>query len=607
MLTPVQIQKLHPLLVSNFEGSYADQLLANFSFLRVGIPLNTVTANNNLFQTKVLDFLQKLNGYQLYKALNELKLEYPDNDELENAVDDILKELNAPPLNGVESPLASHKQQPIRKLLVANGMMDRKFAPDIKKHLQEVMEGWQIVGSWETGSTSVDSIQEHAAVIALLTNIAPQRGVLDPPLSIVNAALRNLGRQHWLVLLAYDSRALKWIQEQISLLDLKEFVETEPFFDADDRPLFFSQAGEFRAAEVEWRVKQIGYKLSGRFQQASTEPDGESSGPVASATIRRLTVPIIVLGEPDGPSDPDVKASTNALKAALNKSGLEFDYWKDGWRNGGARPSSLLSRDPIFIRVAADAENNTLRVAQELERALRSVFAPTPAAMKLLSGCRQILWRAAGSPWELVDESSDPSRSSDDLDTIETRVTSPDRFVKWLERFAAPAAVIFHEALAEQRPAGLIRMLRETIVESLSIPTRKALVRVRAFEELPNFGNDPLTIVAVDDLPIAASVDFCEKTRARLSQFSYKIDRIIEQKGEDTSGPAVLRVAILTQESPLYNDNSGGQGNLLQGWKPLRVRRDGAIDFRAHADDAKSLIGSIRHLIKSGEAPGSNL
>lgn len=580
MLDPEQIQRLHPLIVSNFSGNYADQMLANFSFLRVGIPIEKVTAANNLFDTKVLNFLQFLQGPQIFKALNELKLEYPNNDELESAIDGILEELKAP------AP-SLRVDQPIRKLLVANGRMDTRFAPDIKKLLQDVMEGWQVVGSWEIDLTSPNTVGEHAAVIALLAKIVTQKTVTDPPLSIVKTALRNLNPQR-LVLLAHDPGAFTWIQEQVRAVDSKEFVETEPFFGQDGKPIFFTQAGEFRAAEIEYRVKEIGMRLYDRFQLEASQP----------ATT--VTPSIIVLGEPEGSPPPDAKVSIQALLAALKKSGLNFDYWADGWRNAGAQPSGLLVKDPIFIRAVSNTETNTARVAQYTERALRSVFAPVEATVELLSSCRQVLWRAAGPPWDIIGDTSDPSRFSDDLDTVETRVAKPEKFVKWLERFSAPDAVIFHEALAELRPAGLIRVLRETIANSLSIPTREALVRVRAFRELPNFGDDPLTIVAVDDLPIAAGIDFHKKAFRRFHQFEYNIERILAQKGDESGGPAVLRVAVLTQETALSQDDAAASDNIPIGWKALRVRREGALDFRPDTSDVDTLVESMQRLIQSG-------
>ncbi|MER8954532.1 hypothetical protein NKH98_17685 [Mesorhizobium sp. M0833] len=594
MLTSEQINKLQPLVVTNFAGRFADELLANFSFLRVGISLERVTAANSLFDTKVLDFLRSLNGQQVYKALNELKLEYPDNDELESAIDDILKELSA------QSPGPKQGQQPppTLKLLLANGKMEAGFVPGVKKYLQEVMDGWEVI----TGQLTSNDIDENVAVIALLANFGTQKGVTDPPLSTVQFALQNLAPPRRVVLVSLNRGAFQWVQDRIQTLNRKDVVETESFFyEPDGQPIFFAQAGPFREAEIEYRVKNIGMKLSSMYSLASSQTNANL---VAATTGRQPTVPIIVLGEPEGSPPSDAEASIQGLITALKKSGLEFSYWGHGWRNGRPQPTGLLVKDPIFIRTVGDAETNTTRVAQDLERALRSVFDPREAVIDLLLSCRHVLWRPNGPSWGLVGDSFDLGRANDDLDNIETRIAQPDKFVKWLERFVAPDAVIFHEALGEQRPAGPIRMLRETITESLSVPTRKAFVRLRAFKELPNFGDDPLTIVAVDDLPIAAGIDLREKVKSRFDQFRFKIDQILEQKRSDTDGPAVIRIAILTQGAALFQGDPADQSNILRGWKPLRVDRNASNNFCADSNDADALAKLMQQLINGSEPYG---
>ncbi|MGX9571530.1 hypothetical protein [Mesorhizobium sp. f-mel] len=599
MLTSEQITRLHPLIVTNFEGNSQDERFANFSYFRVGFPLGKVTAANNLFDTKVRDFLQSLDGEHVYKALNELKLEYPDNGELEGAIDDILKELTPQPPPPPPEPRPGQQPPPILKLLVANGKMEARFAPNVKKYLQDVMDGWQITGTWEIGTLIPDDIDKNAVLVALLANFGAQKGVTDPPLSTVQLALQKLAPPRRVVLVSLTRGAFQWAQERIRTLNLKDVVETESFFDEDGNPIFFG--GPSREAEVEFRVKDIGLKLSSIYAQAISQTDPNS---VAAMTERPPAVPIVVLGEPEGSQPAEVTASIQDLVTALKKSGVGYDYWEDGWRNGSPKPTGLLVKDPIFIRTVGAAETSTAQVALDLGKALRSVFDSGEAVVDLLLGCRQVLWRPAGPPWKLAGDASDLGRASDDLDNIETPITPPDKFVNWLKRFVAPDAVVFHEALGEQRPPGLIRMLRETITESLSVPDRKAFVRLRAFKELPNFGDDPLTIVAVDDLPVAAGVDLRKNVKSRFDQFSLKIDHILEQKRLETGGPAVIRIAILTQGLKLSRGNRANQIDIPPGWKPLRVRTGGPKYFRADNNDKKTLVKLMTQLIKGSEPSG---
>ncbi|MES0020225.1 hypothetical protein [Mesorhizobium sp. M0036] len=581
-LTAEQIARLQPLIVTNFSGSHADQQLANFSFLRVGIPLEKVTAANSLLDTKVLDFLRYLTGEKISKALSELRQEYPDNDDLDSAINDILKELEP---ERPQQPI-EELPPPTRRLLLANGKMDARFAPEVKRYLQDVMEGWEITGAWETGPLTPADIDRNPIVIALLANFGTQKGVTDPPLSMVQLALDRLTPPRRVVLLSLTRGALQWAQERIQTLNFRDVVDSEPFFsETDGSPIFFG--GSSRDAEVAFRVTNIGMKLSSLYAQA-----GDQNGAylIASTTGHQPAVPIIVLGEPEGLSPPEAKASIEGLITALKKSGIGYNYWEDGWRNADLKPSSLLAKDPIFIRTVGAAETNTAQVTLDLERSLRSAF-DYETVIDLLSGCRRVLWRPEGPPWKLGNDAN-----------IETRIGQPDRFVKWLERFVAPDAVVFHEALGEQRPAGLIRMLRETIVESLSVPNRKAFVRLRAFKELPDLGDDPLTIVAIDDLPVAAGIDLREKLKSRFNQFRDKINRTLEQKPYETDDPAIIRIAILTQGAALFQGNSSDQSNILRDWNALRVVSADLSDFQADPDDKNALGALMQQLIK-GDHP----
>lgn len=583
MLTNAQIARLQPLIVTNFSGALPDQQFANFVFLRVGVSLDAITPANGLFATKVINFLQYLNGQQIYTALNEFKLEYPDNDELDSTINRILDELSIKSLPPYPPP-----PPPIRKLLLANGKMDARFAPEVKKYLQDVMEGWEITGSWETGPLTPADIDNNPVIVALLANFGTQKGVTDPPLSMVELALDKLSPPRRVVLVSLTRGAFQWVQERLRTVSSRDVVEAESFFgDTDGNPIFFG--GSSREAEVEFRVKAIGYDLTSKYAQANGQDNPNS---VAAMAGRQSAVPVIVLGEPEGLPPSETATSVQDLIAALKRSGIGYNYWEDGWRNAGLKPSGLLAKDPIFIRTVGTAETNTAQVTLDLERSLRSVFASNEAVIDLLSGCRSVLWRPQGPPWKLGND------ASDDLDNIETRIAQPEKLVKWLERFMAPDAVVFHEALGEQRPPALIRMLRDTITESLSVQDRKAFVRLRAFRELPNFGDDQLTIVAVDDLPITAGIDLREKLKSRLDQFRDKINWTLDQRRLEASGPEVIRIAILTQGAALFQKDLADKGNILRDWNPLRVAKGDSSDFNADAADKSALSALVQQLVK---------
>ena len=170
------------------------------------------------------------------------------------------------------------------------------------------------------------------------------------------------------------------------------------------------------------------------------------------------------------------------------------------------------------------------------------------------------------SPWIFSTQDADPSLSSDDIDNIETSVAAPPDLVDWLARFIAPDAVIFHESLGGNRPPELIRLLRDAVGKSLSASNGNAIIRMQAFKELPSFGNDKLTVVAIDDLPCAPGIDFGEKVLQRFNQFDYRIKNILDQKPTGADDPAILRVAMLVQGAAAFRSQR------LTGLEPLSYR-----------------------------------
>ena len=481
---------------------------------------------------------------------------------------------------------------PRKKILVAAGTVGNAFAKQITRLLQEMMIGFEVVSSSDKKIRLPEDLDEVWVVIALLTVSHQQKDIQEPPSTTVQAALQRLDEEpaRRIVFLALDPRAQTWTEERIKNITLRECVETEAFFGEDGRPIFL-RPDPFREADIEYRVGQIAARLQDAFEKmTAANPAAPSSLPATSR--RSALTPIIVLGEPQGRASKNVTESMKELIGGLETRGLDYDVWPDGWRNGGARPASTLSKDPVFLRTVAYGETDTKRAAEDLDNALRSVFDARGATLDLLSGCRRILWGPAGPPWTFLDPNADPSLSSDDIDNIETSVAAPPGLVDWLARFIAPDAVIFHESLGGNRPPELIRLLRDAVGKSLSTSNGNAIIRMQAFKELPSFGNDKLTVVAVDDLPLAPGIDFGEKVLQRFTQFDYRIKNILDQKRTGADDPAVLRVAMLVQGAALFDPNG------LPDWNPFRIERDNMTRFRAEARDVKALHQAVAELIK---------
>jgi len=598
-----QSEALHNIIRSHFGGEADSPAeFASFVFYKLNVDLFKDWADpGDKFGVQVTDVLKKLRGENLSKFLNAL-IERASAEADEDSVQiirTVQEQLLAPVGSSGETRGVPPSALP-RKILVAAGKIDKPFAEEIRKLLQSVMEDFDVVGTWENKCRLPDDIDQIWVVIAVLAVIQGQREVKDPPLRTVQAALARLNAARRVVLVALDPRAQSWSEELTKNIDLKDCVQTEAFFrEEDGRPIFIGAANdEFIRVEIKFRIGEMGAKLQAAFEQAMAPAGKVAPSSLPGALPRPALAPIIVLGEPQGPAPEDVAQSIKELREALKAREMEFVHWPDGWRNDRVRAAHILFRDPVFIRTVAEGETDTKRVAEDLENALRAVFDAREATGDRLSSCRRVLWRPAGPAWALLEKDADPGRLSDDLDNIETRIAKPLDFVNWLRRFIAPDAIIFHESLGDDRPPGLIRLLRDAVEESLSPFDRKPIVRLRAFKELPNFDNDKLTIIAVDDLPLPPGADFREKALQRFNQFHYKIDNILDQKQTGVDDPPVLRVAMLVQDVSLFQATKT-EGSGVRAWKPFRVEQDDRTSsFRAEKSDVEALRQATAALMK---------
>jgi hypothetical protein len=482
---------------------------------------------------------------------------------------------------------------PLRKILVASGRADKRFAMEIRTLLQNAMKDYEVIGIWEDKCKLSQDLDEISVMFAVLTVFKGAKEVQDPPASQVRTALRLVGPEHRLVLLALDPRAQSWSQECLKALDPGNYVETEPFFGEDGNSLFEAilKGNPYVAAAIDFRISEIAEKLRGKLRAAFNQANSSSNPSVRSSPAHgpKTAGTVIVMGDPRGPSTGEVSKAIRELTANLIQLGIKFEAWPDGWRNI-RQPRGLLFQDPIFVRTVAAVDTDTKRVAEDLEDSLRSAFDASGDLLPLLSTCRRILWRTVGPAWTLLDTNANPCRSTDDIDNLETRVSNPHEFAEWLARFVSPDAVIFHEGLGESRPPGLIRSLRDAVEECLSTSGQKPIIRLRSLDELASVGNNRLAIVAVDDLPLPRSIDFREKVRQRLDEYQYKLDNILRQLPENDR-PPVLRVAMLVQ------DVGPDAQSELRVWKPLRVKGDEAMNFRVEQTDMLGLRQATEGLI----------
>jgi len=514
------------------------------------------------FNPFVAKVLKKLHDEYLEKFLNalEMKVGEEGNDEGAKAVLEIRNELKKTP---PPPPPSALPLPPSRTILVAAGKFEKKIAEKIRDYLRENMKGFEVIGTWENKYKLPDDIDQIPVVVASLA--VPQKELADPPLNTVRIALEHLSPARRVVLLALDRRAETWTQEQLRGIDLKASVQTAPLFDDDGNTLFLRTDGLGEVA-AGYRIGPVVDNLLKAFEETNTA--AIQTAPPALA--RYGSAPVIVLGHAGGSAPDDVAQAITELTGALTQRGMEFVHWPDGWRDN-RQSTRILSRDPVFICTVTEDATNTKRVAEELDKSLRSALDVRGDALDQLAGSRRVLWRTGGPVWGLLDNNADPLRSTDDIDNIETSIAAPADFAGWLERFVAPDAVIFHELLGGDRPPGFIRLLRDAVKESLSAPDRKPIIRLREFTELPSFGDDKLSIVAVDDLPLRQGPDFHSKALQRFKQFRYRIERILEQRtGADDR--RVLCVAMLVQDGKLFSPKE------LGAWKPFRIGQDDAAD-----------------------------
>jgi hypothetical protein len=558
--------------------------------LDIDIVKNGWVNPNDKFHIQASGVLKKLRGEALSRFLDVLDhklIEDAGENEETAAVASIKKQL-------LESPDASGRDgmdadTPLpRKILVAAGPVEKPFAEKVKRQLQNIMKDFEVIGTWENRYQIPDDLEKIWTVIALIVVISPQKEVKDPPLRAIRGAFDRLNASRRVVILTLTPSAQAWIENAIKDIELKDCIQTEVFFGEDGRPIFIDAPNnEYVGISIDYRVNEIAEKLQALFDAAGSQSGAAARGPLGATTADRGAASVILLGEPLASSPESVARSIDQLKEALSTRGTKFTHWPDGWFKVGARPSQILLGDPVFVSAAADEDTDTKRRLADLENALSSVF--DPQMREALLTCRKVLWRSAGPAWTLLSGNSDPRSSSDDLDNIETRVAKTADFAQWLERYILPDITVLHEEIGPYRPPSVIRVLRDAIAASLPASNRKPVIRLRAFSELPDFDADRPTIVAVDDLPVAAGTGHREKAIQRLTQFDYRIDNILDQKRGGVDDAPLLRVAMLIQDPTIPDPDGSMPANRTHAWTPFRVNRDAAMNFHAEAADVAAL------------------
>ena len=595
-----QSEILREIVFSQFGGT-GDNSDEFSQFIREKLDVNifdTWTSPRKIFSYQVTDVLDKLRGGSLIKFLESLKqrIDGEADKPIADAISTILVELRP---EQTERGLEDRIVLP-RKILIAAGIIEKPIGDYIKGEMQEVMDDFEILCTWDrkTRKLNLPSDLDQVWGVAAVLRMPPRKEVSDPPLGAVEAALQRLKENRRVVLFTLDPRAQNWTEERIKGIDQSAFVETEQFYDEDDGRVGFFSTTRFKEARVSLRIREIAEKLKDDYElTTSAHGPTETRSGHETSPLKRDRAPIIVLGEPHGYPTGNSASSSKELRQALTSQGVNFDYWADGWATGGFKPSHLLARDPVFVRTLSDEESDTKRAVDSLEAALRIVFDTREQIIRsLLVACRRVLWRSGGPAWSPLGDVSDPGQSSDDLDNIEARVASSQAFAEWLGRFVNPDAVIFHERLDENRPPALVRLLRDLVKKSLAVNGHEPVIRLRPLNELPNFGADRLTIVAVDDLPIAPGADFREGALQRFNEFNRRIQHIIDQTRTAASSPTVLRVAMLIEGAKLL-----GPADLaaLSAWIPIRIAdptRDGASSLSVEPNDLIQLSSAAAGL-----------
>ncbi|CAA2105393.1 hypothetical protein MBUL_03170 [Methylobacterium bullatum] len=554
---------------------------------------NCWIVDSDTFDMVVSKVLRKLTSKKLLGFLDALSERVSENDQ-ESAADIQKVRAALDEMRDFEQLLTS------RKILIAANRNTAKFNDEIKSELQNLMPGFDIVGSWDEDGPEADEIDEIWAVIAFVIVLTKNGRVLDPPLKTLEMALQRLTPERRVIVIAMTNFALSWARDFIKTHTLNNCVETKIFFDDNSgRPIQYSSR-EYRADETRLLVQEVGETLLAAFEALPAQRPEVVARPLAAVPSRPGFAPIILLGEPRGQTAAESIQPLDALKAALGERGLPFEHWQDGWGDREVRAIPILARDPIFVRIAREEEIDTKRIADGLERHLRALLDKGGTTTSLLSGSRRVLWRPNSDfPWDRLVAGG--AQSTEDLDNLEPRIDDPASLAEWLERFAMPDAIILHEELVNGRSPEFLRMLRKLMRDCLyPVIGRDPMIRLRTFSESWNFADDKLTVVAMDDLPLPAGPDFRTKAITRFQQFRDTIDYVLSQRRMSTGTPSILQVAMLVQEAGL-TDADFGRGAGLEGWKPFRIKRNDGVGFHPESGDADALrqatieLHSARH------------